>query len=103
MLKYPPEFVCYQTFRTIRIGPYVTLLLSAALNDLEKHLELDSHADTSCLGGDDLVLTDCEIPGHVQGYDLDLATKTFPTISEDLLYYNPYMGQTYHIVIHQAV
>ena len=40
---------------------------------------------------------------HIQGYNPALGTKTYYTISRDLLYNHPYTGRTYHIVIHQAV
>ena len=74
-----------------------------ALNDLETNLELDSHADTYCLGESDLILTDYEIPINVHGYDPALGTKTYLTIRGTLLYYHPYTGRIYHTVIHQSV
>ena len=38
-------------------------------------LELDSHADTSVLGGGALVVYDFNEPFNVQGYDPSLGTK----------------------------
>ena len=49
------------------------------------------------------MLTYYESPVHVQGYDSALGTKTYYTISEAFLYNNSYKGQTYHIVIHEAI
>ena len=48
-------------------------------------------------------MTDNESHVHVQEYEPVLGTKNYYTISGSLLYDNPYTGQTYHIVIHQAV
>ena len=62
------------------MGPRATKLLSGALNDLETNLELDSHADTSFLGGGALVFTDHECPVHVLGYYPDLGTNIYSTI-----------------------
>ena len=98
-----PELVCLQTFKTIRVGPCTTLLSSVAFNNLETNLKLDSHDDTSCLGEGVLVLTDYEIPVHVQVCGPALGTHTWRAIGRALLYDHPYMGHTYHIVIHQAV
>ena len=103
MLKPSPGILCLQNFRNIRVGPCATLLSSVTLNDLETNLELDSHADTSCLGVCALVLTDYESPVYVQGYEPALGTKTYHTTGEPFLYDHPYTGRTYHIVIHQAV
>ena len=53
----------------------------AELNELETNLELEFHADISCLGVGALVLTDHEYPVHVQGYDPALGTNTYRKIS----------------------
>ena len=74
-----------------------------ALNDLEANLELKSHADTSCRREGALVLTYYESPVHIKGYEPDLVTNTYFTIRGAFVYDHPYTGQTYHIVIHQAV
>ena len=49
------------------------------------------------------VFNDYEIPVNVQVYDTALGTKTYCTISGAFMYDHTYTGQTYHIVICQAV
>ena len=72
-------------------------------NDKETMLELDSHSDTSVLGGVALVVADFNEPVNVQVYDLSLVKKTYKTITGAVGYCNPVSGSIYHIVIHQAV
>ena len=74
-----------------------------ASNRLETSLDLDSHADTSCLGRGALILFDHETPVNVQGYDASLGTKEYKIVSGAIAYRHHLTGQQYHIVIHQAV
>ena len=69
----------------------------------ETTLDLDSHADTSILGWDTLIILDHDRPVTVQGYDPSLGSKTYRTVSRVLANDNPYSGETYHLVIHQAI
>ena len=74
-----------------------------ATNELETYLQLDSHADTSCLGGEALVLKYYMTPVNVQGYDPALGTRSYYTISGSVCYDYPLSGKIYHIVISQAI
>jgi len=74
-----------------------------ASNRLDTTLDLDSHADTSCLGRGTLILHDYQTPVQVQGYDASLGTKQYNIVSGALAYHHPDSGQQYHLVIHQAV
>ena len=51
------------------LRPRVAQVASVVHNDKETTLELDSHADTSVLGGGALVVADFNEPVNVQGYD----------------------------------
>jgi hypothetical protein len=74
-----------------------------ASNRLDTTLDLDSHADTSCLGRGTLIIHDYQTPVQVQGYDVSLGTKQYNIVSGALAYRHPDSGQQYHLVIHQAV
>ena len=52
--------------------PQVAQVASVVYNDKDTTLELDSHADTSILGGKVLVVADFNDPVNVQGYDPSL-------------------------------
>ena len=89
--------------KTVCLGPRATLLSTVATHELEKHLELDSHADTSCFGKGALVCKEYMTPINVQRYDPALGTRSYRTISGAVCYNHPQSGQIYHIVIHQAI
>ena len=72
-------------------------------NNEDTTLELDSHADTSVLGGGALAVADFNEPVNVQGYDLSLGTKTYKNITGAVGYCDPVSGSIYHLVIHQAI
>ena len=76
---------------------------AVASNRLDTTLDLDSHADTSCLGRGALILHDYQTPVHVQGYDASLGTKEYQIVLGAIAYCHPMTGQQYHIVINQAV
>ena len=68
-------------------------------------MELDSHADTSVVGRDTaLLIHDYETPVWVQGYNEDVGERSNCHIISAVVAYNhPVSGDTYMIVIHQAI
>ena len=66
-------------------------------------MEVDSHADTTCLGGGVLKIYDYNCPVNVQGYDPLLGAKQYRIISGALAYVNPFTGHKYHLIVHQAI
>ena len=64
-----------------------------ASNNTETSLELDSHADTYCVGKEALVIYDYERPVTVSGYDPQLGSRDFKTVSAVLEYTHPLTGQ----------
>jgi hypothetical protein len=72
-------------------------------HNYETTLELDSHADTCVLGCDALILHDYLRPVRVQGYDPSLGTVQYNTVSGALAYDHPNSGETYHLVVNQAI
>jgi hypothetical protein len=69
----------------------------------EMTLELDSHADTCVLGFNALILHDYLRPVSVQGHDPALGTIQYNTVSGTLAYDHPTSGETYHLVVNQAI
>ena len=72
-------------------------------NSKDYTFEVDSHADTTCLGSAALKIYDYDCPVNVQGYDSALGVKQFQTISGVVGYTHPFTGTKYHIVVHQAI
>ena len=72
-------------------------------NDIDTSLELDSHDDTYVIGKYCLIFNDYERPVTVYGYYRALGAQSFRTVSAILGYIDPKSGQTYHLVIHQAI
>ena len=70
------------TIRHVNIGwPRPLRTLNAVSLQLqESNLELDSHADTCCIGSGALVIYDCDQPVQVHGYDPSLGSQTFRTV-----------------------
>ena len=66
-------------------------------------LELDSHADTCCVGKHALIIQNYDKPVTVYGYDESLGPQTYDTVSAVINYTNPMDGTTIHLVIHQAI
>ena len=97
----PPRFIDVSALRTVRLGRCD--FSSVSHNELESSLELDSHADTSCLGGGALIILDHEQPVTVQGYDPALGQKTYQTVSGVIGFDHPQSGARHFLVIHQAV
>ena len=73
------------------------------INSKETTFEVDSHADTTCLGSGALKLFDYDCPVNVQGYDSALGVKQYQTSSVAVGYIHPFTGQKYHLVVHQAI
>ena len=69
----------------------------------ETTLEVDSNADTICLGRRVLKIFDNNSPVNVQGYAASLGIRQYQTISEIIGYAHPFTGRKYSIVIHQAI
>ena len=89
------------TVRHVDIQPrHISTLTS---NTRETSLELDLHADNCCVGKEALVIYDYDRPVTVSGYDPELVSRDFKTVSEVFEYTNPLTGQIYHLVTHQAI
>ena len=67
------------------------------------NLELDSHADTCALGRQCLQVLDHNRPVRVQGYDPTQPVHKYNTISGALAYNHPITGDTYYLLVHQAI
>ena len=67
-------------------------------NFKESSFEVDSHADTTCLGSGALNFFDYDCPVNVQGYDIALGVKQYQTISGAVGYRHPFTGQKYHLI-----
>ena len=75
------------TVRHVDIRPRRVSTLTS--NNKEISLELDSHADTCCVGKDALVVYDYDRPVTVSGYDPQLGSRDFKTVSAVLEYTHP--------------
>jgi hypothetical protein len=69
----------------------------------ETTLELDSHADTCVLGRDALIIRDYNRPVEVYGYDPNLGSKTYQTVSGVVAYNDPHTGEVFHLIINQVI
>ena len=88
------------TVRHVNIRPHGISTLTT--NPRETSLELDSHADTCCVGAGALIIADYDRPVTVTGYDPQLGTRTLRTVSA-VLEYTKSNGQRYHLLINQAI
>ena len=66
-------------------------------------MECDSHADTSVVGKECLIVHDFERPVKVSGYDPREGTKEYRTVTGVVAYDHPQTGQTYMLVVNQAI
>ena len=84
---------------TVRIGSF------AALDEYgEGRTELDSHADTCVVGHDTaLVIQDFGRQVTVHGYMDDIGSAKCKTMSAVVAYDHPETGDTFMLVIHQAI
>ena len=72
-------------------------------NSKETTLEIDSHADTTCLGHGALKIFDFNSPVNVQGDDPALGVRQYSTIPGVVGYVHPFTGRKIRIVVHQAI
>ena len=79
------------TVRRVYMQPIRLSTLTS--NNKETSLELDSHADTCCVGKEALVIYDYDLPVTVSGYDPQLGSRYFKTVSAVLEYTHPLTGQ----------
>ena len=85
------------------ICPIVTVKsLDSSLNTNIK-VELDSHADTSVVGSNVLVVHDHERYVDVYGYDSKSRHKNITTVDAAVAYDNPQTGETSVLLINQAI
>jgi len=96
------------TKRTVAIVSIVRHTISRRLitlisNPRETSLELDSHADTCCIGKNALIIYGYDHPVTISGYDPELGSRYFKTISAVLGYTYPLTGQICHLVIYQSI
>ncbi len=77
--------------------------IAIASSSGETTLELDSHADTCILGCDALITLDYNRPVSVVGYDPNLGSRTYKTVSGVVAYDEPATGSVYHLVTNQAI
>ena len=84
-------------------GSGMRLVSSLSNKSKETSLELDSHADTCCVGKHAYVFRDYDRPVSVYGYDTSLGSKEYRTVSAAVGYTHPVTGTIYHLVVHQAI
>ena len=101
MTKTIRNVAAINTVQNMNIRP--RQISSFTSNPRETSLELDSHADTCCVGKDALIIYDYDRPVTVSGYDPELGSRDFKTVSAVLEYTHPMTGHKYHLVIHQAI
>ena len=86
------------------LSPLTTWRVSAvASNSIEGTSELDSHADTCVVGSNALIFHTFERPVRVTGYDANVKSKVFQTVSAAVAYDDPVTGQAIILVINQAI
>ena len=76
---------------------------SVTSNSKYSTLDLYSHADTFVLGANALVIQDHGRPVNLLPYNPALGDRNYQTVSGLIGYDHPITGQTYHLVIHQAI
>ena len=78
------------TVRHVDIRPRRLSILTS--NNKETSLEIDLHADTCCVGKEALVIYDYDRLVTVSGYDPQLGSRDFNTVSAVLEYTHPLTG-----------
>lgn len=79
-------------------------IVSSLLNKSnETSFELDSHADSCCIGKHSYVFRDYDRPVSVYGYDTSLGSKEYRTVSAAIGYTHLVTGDVYHLVVCQAI
>ena len=70
----------------------------------EHRTELDSHADTCCIGRNALIIFETSKEVHVSPFHPNLAgISNCPIVSAALAYDDPRTGQCHILVLHQAI
>ena len=90
---------------TRQISPVFSIQIQAANSSFggETRMECDSHADTSVVGKNCLIVHDFERPVKVSGYDPKDGAKEYRTVTGVVAYDHPQTGQTYMLVVNQAI
>ena len=90
---------------TRQISPVFSIQIQAANSSFggETRMECDSHADTSVVGKNCLIIHDFERPVKVSGYDPKDGTKEYRTVTGVVAYDHLQTGQTYMLVVNQAI
>jgi hypothetical protein len=90
---------------TISLAPVYSIRIQAASSSMcgETRVECDSHADTSVVGKEALIIHDYWRPVSVYSYDKDNGCKEYCTVSAAVAYDHPQTGQAYMLVINQAI
>lgn len=86
--------------------PIVTIRVSAVSGDTDSECraEMDSHADTCVVGKHALILSDCERPVNVTGYDSEgTVAEGLRTVNAAIAYDDPTTGETKIIIVNQAI
>ena len=86
--------------RTVRVGSF-----GAQVEEHEFWSEMDSHADTCVVSPKtSLIVNDFGRPVRVHGYDESVSEKAHcRTVSGVVAYNDPTSGETYMLVVHQAI
>ena len=81
-----------------------TLKTNQQPNPKDIRTELDNHTDTSIVSPTAaLIFHDFECPLNISGYDGSMGSSQAQVVSAAVAYDCPAMGDTYMLVIHQAV
>ena len=90
---------------TASLAPVYSICIRAASSSIcgETRVECDSHADTSVVGKEALIIHDYGWPVSVYSYDKEDGCKEYCTVSAGVAYDNPQIGQVYLLVINPAI
>ena len=90
---------------TSQLAPVFSIQIQAASSSEhgDTRMECDSHADTSVVGSNCLIIHDYERPVRVFGYDPNDGAKDYRTVTAAVAYDHPQTGQVYMLVINQAI
>ena len=87
------------------LAPVVSIRIQAASSSIngETRMECGSHADTSVVRKNSLVIHDYGRPARVSGYDPRDGVKECRTVSAAVAYDHPHTGQVYISIINQVI
>ena len=92
--------MCVAVVRSFKIR---RIIASTSLQNSESRMELDTHADTTVLGRNCLLIQDFNKTVSVTGWDASAGATECRTVSGVVAYDHPVTGQTYMLVFHQAI